>query len=49
VVLFAAFAFAISLIVTKQLTNRVSTFAVIFWMNVIQLPITIAWPLIVAA
>ena len=49
VVLFAAFAFAVSLIVTKQLTNRVSTFAVIFWMNVIQLPITICWPLIVAA
>ncbi len=48
-VLFAAFAFAISLIVTKQLTNRVSTFAVIFWMNVIQLPIAIAWPLFVAA
>lgn len=49
IVLFAAFTFAISLIVTKQLTNRVSTFAIIFWMNVIQLPITIAWPLIVAA
>jgi drug/metabolite transporter (DMT)-like permease len=49
IVLFAAFAFAVSLIVTKQLTNRVSTFAIIFWMNVIQLPITIAWPLIVAA
>jgi len=49
VVLFAAFAFAISLIVTKQLTNRVSTFAVIFWMNVIQLPLALAWPLIVAA
>jgi drug/metabolite transporter (DMT)-like permease len=48
VVLFAAFAFAISLIVTKQLTNRVSTFAIIFWMNVIQLPIAIAWPLIVS-
>jgi drug/metabolite transporter (DMT)-like permease len=49
IVLLAAFAFAVSLIVTKQLTNRVSTFAIIFWMNVIQLPITIAWPLIVAA
>ena len=49
VVLFAAFAFAISLIVTKQLTNRVSTFAVIFWMNMIQLPLALAWPLIVAA
>jgi drug/metabolite transporter (DMT)-like permease len=49
VVLFAAFIFAFSLILTKQLTNRVSTFAIIFWMNVIQLPITIAWPLIVPA
>jgi len=49
VVLFAAFAFAISLIVTKQLTNRVNTFAIIFWMNVIQLPIALTWPVIVAA
>jgi drug/metabolite transporter (DMT)-like permease len=48
-VLFAAFTFAISLIVTKQLTNRVSTFAIIFWMNVIQLPMTLAWPSVVAA
>ena len=32
-VLVAAFAFAISLIATKMLTNRVSTFAIIFWMN----------------
>ena len=43
-VLFAAFTFAISLIVTKQLTNRVSTFAIIFWMNVMQLPMALAWP-----
>jgi len=48
VVLFAAFCFAVSLIVTKQLTNRVSTFTIIFWMNVIQLPIALAWPLIVS-
>jgi len=48
-VLFAAFTFAISLIVTKQLTNRVSTFAVVFWMNAIQLPMTLAWPSFVAA
>ena len=46
-VLFAAFTFAISLIVTKQLTNRVSTFAIIFWMNLMQLPL--AWPAVVAA
>ena len=48
-VLFAAFAYAISLIVTKQLTDRVSTFAIIFWMNVIQLPLALAWPALVAA
>src|SRR5947209_7799341 len=48
-VLFAAFTFAISLIVTKQLTNRVSTFAIIFWMNLIQLPMALAWPGVVAA
>jgi drug/metabolite transporter (DMT)-like permease len=48
-VLFAAFMFAISLIATKSLTNRVSTFAVIFWMNAIQLPIALAWPMTLAA
>ena len=48
-VLFAAFAFAISLIVTKQLTNRVSTFAIIFWMNLMQLPMALSWPAVVAA
>ena len=48
-VLFAAFTFAISLIVTTQLTNRVSTFAIIFWMNLMQLPMALAWPAVVAA
>jgi drug/metabolite transporter (DMT)-like permease len=48
-VLVAALAYAISLIVTKQLTNRVSTFTIIFWMNVMQLPMGLAWPLIKAA
>jgi drug/metabolite transporter (DMT)-like permease len=48
-VLFAALMFATSLIVTKKLTARVSTFAVIFWMNVIQLPIALSWPVVVAA
>lgn len=48
-VLLAALMFAISLIVTKKLTGHVSTFAVIFWMNAIQLPIAIAWPAVVAA
>jgi drug/metabolite transporter (DMT)-like permease len=48
-VLFAAFAYAISLIITKHLTNRVSTIAIICWMNVIQLPLALAWPALVAA
>lgn len=41
-VLAAAFAFAVSLISTKTLTNRVSTFVIIFWMNAIQFPIAVA-------
>ena len=44
-VLLAALTYGISLTVTKQLTNRVSTFTVIFWMNVMQLPMGLAWPL----
>ena len=48
-VLFAAFAYSISLIITKQLTNQVSTISIIFWMNVIQLPLSLAWPGVVAA
>jgi drug/metabolite transporter (DMT)-like permease len=48
-VLLAAFTFAISLIVTKQLTNRVSTFAIVFWMNCMQLPMALAWPSVLAA
>ncbi len=47
-VLFAAFVFALSLIATKILTNEVSTFAIIFWMNVMQLPMALAWPLVVS-
>jgi drug/metabolite transporter (DMT)-like permease len=48
-VLLAAFTFALSLIATKTLTNHVSTFAVIFWMNAIQLPMALAWPAALAA
>ena len=48
-VLFAAFTYAISLIITKNSTNRVSTIAIIFWMNVIQLPLAFSWPAVVAA
>ncbi len=38
-VLAAAVGFAITLITTKQLTMTDSTFAIIFWMNVIQFPL----------
>jgi drug/metabolite transporter (DMT)-like permease len=43
-VLFAAVTFALSLIATKMLTRNVSTFAIIFWMNLMQLPMALAWP-----
>jgi drug/metabolite transporter (DMT)-like permease len=48
-VLFAAFTFGVSLIITKKLTGHVSTFTVIFWMNVMQLPMALAWPVFQAA
>jgi drug/metabolite transporter (DMT)-like permease len=48
-VLFAALGFAVSLILTKQLTDRIGTFAIIFWMNAMQLPMTLAWPAYSAA
>ncbi len=41
-VLVAAFAYALSLIATKQLTSNVSTFAIIFWMNLMQFPMALA-------
>jgi len=41
-VLAAAVGFAISLITTKQLTTTVGTFAILFWMNVMQLPMALA-------
>ena len=37
----AAVGFAISLIATKKLTRTDSTFAIIFWMNAIQLPLAV--------
>jgi drug/metabolite transporter (DMT)-like permease len=40
-VLAVAVAFAITLITTKQLTRTDSTFAIVFWMNAIQLPFTL--------
>ena len=40
-VLGAAFGFAIVMIATKKLTATESTFAIIFWMSVIQLPISL--------
>lgn len=41
-VLGAAFAFAISLIQTKMLTNYVNTFTIIFWMCCMQFPMGLA-------
>jgi len=41
-VLAAALGFAVSLIATKQLTANVGTFAILFWMNVMQLPMALA-------
>ena len=40
IVLVAALGFAGTMITTKQLTMTDSTFAIIFWMNVIQFPLT---------
>ena len=40
-VLLAAFGYAITMIMTKQLTNSETTFGIIFWMAIIQLPISL--------
>jgi len=37
----AAFGFACNSVVTKKLTGDVSTFAILFWMNVMQLPLAL--------
>ena len=41
-VLAAAFGYAITLVATKKLTATDSTFTIVFWMNVIQLPMMLA-------
>jgi drug/metabolite transporter (DMT)-like permease len=41
IVLAAALGFAIVMVTTKQLTRSESTFAIIFWMSVIQLPLSL--------
>jgi len=41
-VLAAAFGYAITMVTTKRLTSSETTFAIIFWMNVIQLPLMLA-------
>jgi len=41
IVLGAAFGFAITLTATKKLTRTDSTFAIVFWMNFIQLPLAL--------
>jgi drug/metabolite transporter (DMT)-like permease len=40
-VLLAAFGYAITMITTKQLTMTESTFGIVFWMSVIQLPLSL--------
>ena len=45
-VLFAAFAFALSLIATKQLTANVGTFTIVFWMNALQFPVALLVPVV---
>lgn len=42
VVLFAAFCFALTAIATKSLTRTESTFAIMVWMNAMQLPLNFA-------
>lgn len=41
-VLTAAFAYAISVVATKELTKTDSAFAIVFWMNVMQFPMSLA-------
>jgi len=41
-VLLAAFGYAITMIATKQLTRTETTFGIVFWMAIIQLPISLA-------
>jgi drug/metabolite transporter (DMT)-like permease len=40
-ILAAAFGFAISIVATKMLTRGETTYAIVFWMNLIQLPMTL--------
>ncbi len=42
-VLAAAFGYAINIITTKKLTATDSTFAIVFWMNAIQIPLGVAF------
>ena len=37
-ILAAAFGFAVTMVATKELTKTESTFAIVFWMNLLQLP-----------
>ncbi len=41
-VLIAAFGYAVALIQTKALTSTETTFAIVMWMNVVQLPLALA-------
>lgn len=41
-VLLAAIGYAVTMIATKQLTATETTYAIVFWMNLMQLPMTLA-------
>jgi drug/metabolite transporter (DMT)-like permease len=41
-VLLAAFGYGITMVTTKQLTSTETTFAIVLWMNLMQLPMTLA-------
>lgn len=41
-VLMAAFGYGITMVTTKELTRTETTFSIVFWMNLMQLPMTLA-------
>lgn len=42
-VLLAAVSFAVTQLTTKELTKTESTLSILFWMNVVQLPLNLVW------
>lgn len=43
VVLLAALSFAVTAVATKTLTRTETTLAILFWMNLVQLPLNLVW------